>query len=270
MEETNRLDEIIAAADGKPLELTFVVSDILNESADVKIDCCIPQGFKDLSSEQFIALTSFVMAHKVVEEQRFFEFIQSLLQLEDTVFTLLNDEQVKDFRGLVVPFIENEPMSKKCLVPELKLGGKTLHGPSTQLCNLVLDEYIYAEAYYTAFTKDKTDIKALNKLVALLYRDKEEWFVDYAENSELFEARMNEIDIDLRKAAYFNYMAMRNYVAKRFYKVFKVKEQLSKNKNDFGWRETTVSLAGEKFGKPKEVRTTLMLDIFVHLFKIAE
>ena len=263
-----RLDTLILNSAHKPIDIELEV--IFDKKPPQIIKRTIPQAFHDLSSIAFQSLVDFVFAKPYNETDAFYKLLQQLINIDDSTFFALEEEQIKDLRFLINPFIENEPVSKKSFVPVIELKKTTLQGPSLQLSNFVLDEYIYAEAYYNNFTKDKSNITALNKLIALLYRDKSIQFDEYINSSSILETQIDSIDLSLKHAAYFSYMAQRNYIAKRFYKVFQNNPSSNASPNNFGWRETTVSLAGEKFGKPHEVRNSLMLDVFVHLFSISK
>jgi hypothetical protein len=230
--------------------------------------CEVPQAFYKLNPEQFESLACFLFYKKNSKEVAFLNFLMTLFAMDQRLFLELEAEDIKDLRFLAKNFIGVEPISVRSLYPTVTLNNTVMNGPDSLLSNLELDEYIYVDNLFTAYlkcrkeiTEERKDLEHLNSLIAALYRGKNISFSEYLEEVDLRNKEIMNVPLEQRIAGFYNYMALRNAVAKKFEKVFKEGGE----PDGFGWRRTIKDLAGEKFGTTREVRTSPLLDVFMYL-----
>jgi len=162
------------------------------------------------------------------------------------------------------------------LIPEFKINSIWFYGPEQKLYNLVWDEYMQADSYFTAFNNSK-DEKDLDKLIASLYRiekkdydpedenfdgDKREKF-----NSYLIEKRaalLSKLDRKIKYAIYLYYCGCKNYLKKTFDLVFNSSGSESSG-SDRGYLTLNDSLSKEYADSPEKVRSYLLYDVMERL-----
>lgn len=221
----------------------------------------VPQQFHQLNEEQFRALANLYFARFHFDEYQF-QFLRSLLGMNQKEYLQLTPEQVKDLLLLLKPFLK-EPNSRISLLPEVKLKTQTFISPGNQFLNFILDEFVICDIlYHQALKTRRPDI--INAFCAVCYKPKGKSFAHYEKEKENWEKNMLKVDSETKYAMLLNYMCTRNFISDKFRYVFNGKGG-SAVKADNGWRKTVVSLAGPKFGDPQSVRRSELHDILVHI-----
>lgn len=239
----------------------------------VSVDKQLPQNVAGLDQAAFEALACLYYPPRFIGRDVYlYDFLMKLCGFDKLVWDNLDAETVKDLLVLINPFLTEKPISFKNLAPkiEIEVATKTkfktkrytLIGRDNGLTGLVFDEYIFMELNFDKYLETK-DEKYLTALASVFFREKGVSFKDYLEMEEQwFDFASNHFNRHQKAAALFAYQCMRNYLSNKFTRVFRQGGQGGENS---GWRKTVVRLAGEKFGKPDEVRFTLLYDVMEEL-----
>jgi len=137
-----------------------------------------------------------------------------------------------------------------------KLPGLKLYGPSDSLDNISFDELMHADQALDAY-KDSEDEQHLDELVAVLYRPKtsRKLYQDTGDIRILFNKNhlseraktiRKTLDIDVKQAIRFNYIACRAVMAMPFVHLFPEAddEEIGDKKASNGnWLDVSISLA---------------------------
>lgn len=216
----------------------------------------LPQRVKDLDEVQFMSLAEWYFM-PVFKEEFSYKFLQLLLKMDDADYTAIDDETMLALRPLINPFVLNMPVCFVSLFSKFE----DYSGPTNGMANMILDEKIFADKLLSRYLKNR-QLKDINALVGLLYRKEGEHFSDWQKDSDFFTDRMSDEKVKHKYAAVLNYMCLRNSLPHRFPKVFNHSGGVGKEPD---WRKVTVQLAGDKFGKPTEVRLASVLDVLTYM-----
>lgn len=125
----------------------------------------IPTEWNELTAEQLLQVVETV-------ELKDYDSVQVLLK----IFKILTDITYKRWFGLKAEDVEeyvylvNFIFKSNGLTRQLIPVYENLYGPSDEIGNMLMNEFVFSEHYYMAWQEKKDDIALLDNLVAVLYR----------------------------------------------------------------------------------------------------
>lgn len=129
-----------------------------------------PQSWNELSTKQVLAVMK-VIHGGYTKDEAYLQFIRLLSGCGWFNFFRTNKQRLYDDLHLCdFIFTVNNPEEKNLITNQLLPDYKSLYGPASNFENLRMNEYAYAQNYFEQYRDDDTNISALNKLVATLYR----------------------------------------------------------------------------------------------------
>lgn len=245
--------------------------------------CDFPQQISHLNLQQFELLAQYYFMPDLLRPLYQCELLRVLMGMEKESFLQLDAETIKDLIECINPLIER-PIYPFSFYPNFVWNKREFDGLTIQFTHMILDEYIYADAKFNHYLKNRNS-DDLNCLVALLLRPKTHAFQheiqtqgfdaygmiekDHIKQVELIFAdkKKKKKGLDLfersglarKHGILLNYLAQRNFVARRYQRTFGGSGDGSSQQD---WRKSTVLLAGTELGTVDMVRKSLAHDVF--------
>lgn len=145
------------------------------------------------------------------------------------------------------------------------------YGPSARLSTSTIQEFRYAELYYLAYQKTKSE-QLLDQLIATLYRKKGQSKLGLDNRSQLTQAtiinnaaKMARLPKATRQAILFNYEGCRNFIFKKYPTVFKAEVDAKKTNTLPDLEGIIKTVAGGKFGNYAQTEDTPIYILLDHL-----
>lgn len=171
----------------------------------------------------------------------------------------------------------------KNLLPDIDVKGKTWYGPSDSLTNLLFAEFIHTETFLDYYGHTKKP-EYLDKLIATIYRpqdpeynpksvnfhgDRREKFNDHL--IDMRAVKLAEVHPAVKQAIYLFYLGCRNFIVKKFPKVFPPSSGNEKKKDAFmQFMKLVDALANNDVTKNEQIRQTYLYEVMVSLQAAAE
>jgi hypothetical protein len=238
-----------------------------------------PGSFNELSKEQLLHIIALLHSrlNKISYQMK---VLFTLVSFKKKDLKGVNAEHLYDMLALT-DFTLTKINLTKNLLPEIKVNGITLHGPSDRLSNIIFIEFIKAEKYYIDYAKTNNEA-SLNKLVAILYRPQR---IDISATDPKFDGDIREryndhfiesrsavgsplagVPINIKRAIFFFYQSCRESIVAIFPEIFQEPEEGSKpEKGSQGWTDVLINLAGNKFGDMEATAHTRLYTILATL-----
>ncbi|WP_273210794.1 hypothetical protein [Runella zeae] len=144
---------------------------------------------------------------------------------------------------------------------------QVLHGPAERLKNVCFEEFIYAESYFSAYSKSKKE-SDLNMFCAILFRPKTKAKKYNGDVREPFDRHSVEkraeviakIDNAVKQAIVLNYVGAKSTFPKMYKWLFSSDEDQEKNaaQASFSWLEVAYRMAEHK---PSEMQVLKRQDL---------
>ena len=186
--------------------------------------------------------------------------LQALLQVPRAVIAGFTSVQVVQIFWLTDFLLTDVDLTDQ-LLPEVRRGKKTFHGPRARFRNLRFLEFIFADAYFVAFSQEPDHEEWLNRLVAVLYRPERRPYqplaVDYGGDRRedfnehhvaLRTARLARIPRAEKLAIYTWYRGCRLALERDFPHVFTPAHQDAAQQATDGWAHVLREMSGPTFG----------------------
>lgn len=168
---------------------------------------------------------------------------------------------------------ENVTLTKN-LLPTVKVGGKTLHGPAYECSGMVVKEFVFVDTLYAQWLKTR-DEETLNEFIACLYRpegnvdllskdytgDRRSVFNNLA--TDLWMPAVKKMDRATKIAITLFYQGCRVKWEKRYTHVFDASE--SSGGGQSGWFSVLSELPADKFGTFSEREYMPIDTVFMEL-----
>lgn len=130
----------------------------------------VPEKWEEVTGTQLLRIMEVLYVRQYSAEQQVLRLLQVLTGMTDYQFFRCKLEELEEYFYLVA-FLLQQPLTKQ-LLPQYE----GFHGPQAGLANLVMDEFIFTEAYFNQWAAEKKDEAALNQLAAVLYRPAKEGY----------------------------------------------------------------------------------------------
>ncbi len=183
-------------------------------------------------------------------------------------------------------FYETQNNGQTVFVPEVDLynptinwfrvGNLALWAPAKALANLIFEEYIYTETYYTRYVDKKNEV-FMDNLISVLYRPKQNIYnriinKNYGDKREEFNIykckqrakTITKLDKATRQVILWYYSGCRNYLKQKFPFVFSGTGSASGKDTFEVMLELTTSISGSSINNEK-TRKTMLYDILSEL-----
>ena len=197
----------------------------------------------------------------------------ALLGIKMRLFLRFTASQVHDILPITQFILEENKLTKN-LVPYLKVGSKRFYGPTSRLANITIEEFGFADTFYTRF-KETMEDEWICRLCAVLYRPQRSGYnpksdsykgdirEDFNKHLVFVRARRFEkLNSSQKYAIYLFYEGCRNEIIKKHKHVFAKRKPTGKS---FGWGGILVDLAGNKFGGHEQTKRANLFDVLGHL-----
>ena len=243
-------------------ELTVKIS---NESKTESIDVILPSSWNELTSKQLLYIASVWNDWKTALSSG-----MPMLNYKAALFVeLINNpepekKKVIEWLGMIkktdvnlfstLDFIFTDITLTKNLLPTISLGIiSKYYGPSDGLSNISIGEFSFAVTFYNRYSKShNTD--DLNKLIAILYREKNRSFEATGDIRKPFKKHLieaNEIELrqlqfKYKQAVYLYFMGCMEAWTKRYPLVFSRSE--GSNSAGTPFINIIIEISGGKFG----------------------
>lgn len=147
----------------------------------------------------------------------------------------------------------------------------TYYGPSARLATSTIQEFRFAEIYYTAYQRDKKP-EYLDQLIATLYRRKGNNNLKLDCRTQLSQllinnqaGKMKHLSPALRNAIVFNYEGCRAYIFKKYANIFKASTSKTTSNELPDLEGIIKTVAGGKFGNYLQTEDTALYIFLNHL-----
>jgi len=229
-----------------------------------------PSSWNEVSLSQLSAWITVLNAN-LPESEKLKLAVPIFYSLKSAHYKLIPDHYLIQFAP-TLRFIFAESALTNWLLPKVRIGLQTFHGPADALSNLTAAEFfMYAEKLYWQYNA-KPAADTLNALIAVLYREKRTGVVSNDLRCQLTDAGvahraklMAKLPEVTRLAILFNYEGCRNFITGTHRKIFSGKGGQSKKRND-----VTLALAGGPLGDLEKTRNTNLYDFLLHLEQLIE
>lgn len=205
-----------------------------------------PSNASEFDKEQFLALSRLMLlynSNQITFEQFKVRLTYSFLNMARTVDTSLDEnmpvvENVMRISRLADDFFNEETTEKgvvkvlkmgfyQQLLPTIKVGSRTFHGPNTALFNTVYGEYLQALSAFVDYSKSGEE-EYLDKMIATLYRPAKsfpwarKWSDKYSSdprrtfNAELTEHYVKTLKLlspEIKNAIYLYFASCQHFIA---------------------------------------------------------
>jgi len=242
-----------------------------------------PESFNELTQKQFTEVVRLVLMPK----QPLSERLDDVIRLMYAFLGGFSDSKIirkaayrvtgeiirtgsHDDLFLLQKFLYTEQEFNNWLVRKVMIGGVEYCGPDNRFSTLRFGEFIFADMLVTAYFGSKDPEMFLNKLAAVLMREKRkglkenfagdrriDFDSDYLQDREELFAK--EMDIETKTGILYNYLGIRNWLTKKYIFVFSTPESssrtnivLGRKEND--WLSTRRHLAGSVLNLEKTDR----------------
>lgn len=168
-------------------------------------------------------------------------------------------------------WIYKDNMLSENRFPVVRSRGRSYYGPSEQLKNLEINEFSYADGFYTQYLKNPGEIKFLELLIATLWRgpgpghpnDPRRYFYEQSLDEDIAWAR--RLPDARKKALLINYIGMRNAVVRSKPGKAVFTRSLKTEARKTGWGHVILRMAGGKFGEYDKTRRAMLWDVLREL-----
>lgn len=127
----------------------------------------IPESWNELSQRQLFDLMDCLFVLKHSNEQVVLKMLQIMCNMSHFQFYRARAEEMSEYFYLLEVLLTKKIEFTRQIVPQYE----GLFGPDDRISNMVMDEFIFSEDYFTKWRQDESDINSLNNLVATLYRE---------------------------------------------------------------------------------------------------
>lgn len=180
--------------------------------------------FKELSAKQLIYFAG-LYAKKLSKSEVLNMFSYKFRKMSFRLFWKMNKYQRADLAA-AYSWLYGEYCSGKVIITSFKHKGRTYYGPSDNLSNVLVEEWMNADPAARNYQASK-DEKFLSALIAHLYRPKAK-HPHVSDQRELYDentcndriSTMSKIPQSIRMGILLNYAAIRQQMAKDFPEVF--------------------------------------------------
>lgn len=199
-----------------------------------------------------------------------------MFYFEPKLYFRLKDPQILQLAS-TLKFLFGDNTLTKWTIGKIRVGFRNYYGPENKLQNITIEEYRRTELYYQAYIK-KDDQRALDMLLATLYRPKRKGIIDRDIREDMTELgirkraeKMSKLPKKYRQAILLNYEGCRNFISSNFLSKLP-KDGEAKPTDIFDFNQIILGVAGGegKFGTKAETEKANLYDFLQHLITNAE
>ena len=236
----------------------------------VNRDIQAPSTWNELSRAQLYKVVDLLTSNQYLRDGKI-RLVHVLLNIKSWLFFKLTPEQIQDLTPITEFLLKDNELTTN-LVPWIKIESIIYHGPRSFLANLSIEEFGFADTFYTKYKATRKD-EFLRALCAALYRrevssptsdehrgDNREQFNMHSvfPRSDVFKA----LTFAQKYAVCLFYEGCRNWITKKYPLPFSKEKPKGKS---FGWGGVLLELAGNKFGDHDQTKKTNLMVVLNHL-----
>lgn len=179
---------------------------------------CVPENWEEVTPSQFIAITS------MMKENDDVCFISSLTGIKKRIIQRLSGFHIYNIFSGFTWLREPKPRNH-FIISEIHLKGNVIYSPQPKLKGITFLQFIFADSYFSDYAQAESE-DDLNRLVACLYLPKD---VPFSEKQiDEMAGILPSTDLCLRRAVFYNFLMVRNWLSDVYPLVFSHQENDSK------------------------------------------
>lgn len=232
----------------------------------------VASAWDELSQKQLYIIADVLHSKTLLIEGKI-RLAVALLGVKMRMFLRFTASQVHDILPITEFILEENKLTKN-LISYLKVGSQRFYGPANLLANITIEEFGFADTFYTRYKESKKE-EWLCRLFAALYRPQK---ADYDPKSDSYKGDIREdfnrhlvfnrarrfakLKDNRKYAIFLFYEGCRKEIIQKHPHVFSKKKPTGKS---FGWGGILVELAGNKFGDHEQTKKANLFDVLGHL-----
>ncbi len=222
-----------------------------------------PESFNELTQKQFTEVVRLVMLikdplHERIDDRvrlmyAFLGGFDDVKRNRKSAFkvteNIIKSGDYEELFGLQ-KFLYTEQEFNRWLVKKLKVDGNDYYGPDDRFSTMRFGEFIYADMICTAFFNSKEPEPLLNKLAAVLMRERKDGLkkdytgdvrIDFDSNflQKREDVFAKELNYEMKYSILYNYLGIRNWLTKKYIFVFLTPDTSSRTNIILGKRENS-------------------------------
>ena len=238
----------------------------------------VPADWNELTRPLLLQLVPALYSPADSPTQLRLRVLRVLLQVSWNLLLECTDVQLAQILWLADPFVDEVRLTTQ-LIPTLQAPGRARWwAPRENFRNLRMLEFMFADAYFVAFSQDLRRTDYLDQLVGVLYRPERQPYRPKAPNyAGDRREEFNPVHVAKRAAGLKNqllpeklavytwYRGCREQLVQEFPQVFRAPDEEAPDPQQGGWAKVARDLAGGIFGNLQQTEYQLVRDILAKL-----
>lgn len=243
----------------------------------------VPQSWQDLTRRQFLAIQRIILERLYLTDQRIW-IVRELLKMPRRLFRQVTADQLSDLVVLADFVYSDDVRLERNPLPWIIIRGRLFMAPKMHLEFLTVEEFARIDVALFHFHETKA-IKYLYEVAAILYRPLSfrSWINNLFSHRKR-DLRIKSLDTVARRTAFFEkymplhyqesimfiYHVIHAHLKRSFPFVWRKPDDADDNqepepRNDYGWSEIVINMAGGKFGTIRETYRHYLLEVLLVL-----
>lgn len=201
---------------------------LLTDNNDLKV--WFPENLNECSIDQLLRIQE--LSNNLEDLPNFSVEFLRICMLDDDfdeLVALCPSEKLAEFANQVADsFLASEVFLTEQKIPILAVKDAEFRGPQDCLYDICFGQFVEADEQFLLYYKTQK-IEHLNKMIAILYRPRDEIEYDN-EINEAIISKIKTVDIGIKLIIHAFYSGCRQFISKQFKEVFPVKKESNQKK----------------------------------------